>query len=317
MFGIAVGRSRAPTSSPGRWRWPAPSCTSTPAATGAERRRRDRSSGSRPARSRGCGRTSGRASPRTERWSRRRRRRARARARAARSLSLLRHARPGSGSPLIAASSSSTAASSCEPVGIEPRRLRPLEVAELLAVGVAVVHRQARLRGAQRHLLALERDARADERVLERVLLVRELGGDDPALARLPQPVEALAVFALRGVLRLVQRLELRAREQVGVAGDDRRLLRHLLLADANGAAFLGALEVVVAQARLVLGWGANGCGRHGSEQTSRAARFFTVERSVVDRVRLAQIGVREAVHIRADLRRAGDECNRDGRLRS
>ena len=59
-----------------------------------------------------------------------------------------------------------------EPVRIELRRLRPLEVAELLTVCVRIEHGETRLRGAQRQLLALEGHARADERVLERILLV-------------------------------------------------------------------------------------------------------------------------------------------------
>ena len=159
-----------------------------------------------------------------------------------------------------------------ESIRIELRGLRPLEVAELFAVGVLLEDRQARLRSAQRHLLALECDSRGDERVLERVLLVGELGGDDPALARLAQAVEALAIVALRIALRLVERLELCAREQVVVAGDDGRLLRNLLLSDANRAALLGALVVVVAQARLVFGWGANGGRRHRAQPSERRA---------------------------------------------
>ena len=90
------------------------------------------------------------------------------------------------------------------------RRRRPLELAELLAVGVRVEHREPRLRRAQRHLLAAERHARAEDRVLERVLLLGELGGDDAGLAGLAQPVEPLALVAGRAVLRLAQRLELR-----------------------------------------------------------------------------------------------------------
>jgi hypothetical protein len=42
-----------------------------------------------------------------------------------------------------------------------------------------------------------------------------------------------------------VEGIDLRAREEVAVPGDDRGLLRDLLLADADGAPFLGPLEVV------------------------------------------------------------------------
>ena len=58
--------------------------------------------------------------------------------------------------------------------------------------------------------------------------------------------------------LGIAQHLDLRTREEIGVAGDDRSLLRHLLLADANGAALLGALEVVLLEPRLVVGRRAN-----------------------------------------------------------
>ena len=66
-----------------------------------------------------------------------------------------------------------------------------------------------------------------------------------PPLARLAQPVEQLALVAVGRLLGLAQRVELLAREEVGVAADDLRLLRDLLLADAHRAPLLGALEEV------------------------------------------------------------------------
>jgi len=47
-------------------------------------------------------------------------------------------------------------------------------------------------------------------------------------------------------VLGLAERLELLTGEQVGVATNDLRLLRHLFLADADSATLLGALEQVL-----------------------------------------------------------------------
>ena len=77
---------------------------------------------------------------------------------------------------------------------------------------------------------------------------------DQPALAGLAQPVEPLALVAAGRLLRLAQRLELLAAEEVGVAADDLRLLRDLLLADAHRAPLLGALEQVPLEPRLELG---------------------------------------------------------------
>ena len=87
--------------------------------------------------------------------------------------------------------------------------------------------------------------------VLELVLALGGLRGDQAALARLAQPVEALAVVAGRGLLVLAQRVELADGEEVGVAADDRRLLRRLLLADAHRPPLLRALEEVALQTRL------------------------------------------------------------------
>ncbi len=57
-----------------------------------------------------------------------------------------------------------------------------------------------------------------------------------------------------RLLLGLPKRLELRPREQIRVASDDLGPLGDLLLADAHGAPFLGALEEVALEARLVVG---------------------------------------------------------------
>src|SRR5205085_7989349 len=97
--------------------------------------------------------------------------------------------------------------------------------------------------------------------VLESGLTLRQVGGDQPGLAGLAQAVEPLSLVALRRLLLgLSQRLELLPREEVGVAGDDFRALRDLLLPDPDGAAFLGALEQIALKPGLVIGW-ANDCG--------------------------------------------------------
>ena len=138
---------------------------------------------------------------------------------------------------------------------VERRRRVRLERAELLAVGVVVEHGELRLRVPQRHLLALPRDARGEDLVLELVLRLGELSGGETAFAGLAEAVEPLALVAVRGLLlALAQRRELRAREEIGVPRDDRRLLRSLLLAHADRAAFLGTLVEVLLQPLLVLG---------------------------------------------------------------
>ena len=130
-----------------------------------------------------------------------------------------------------------------------------LQRAELRAVGVRVEHGELRLRAPQRHLLALPRHARGEDLVLELVLGLGELGGGEPSLARLAEAVEPLALVAVRGLLlALAERGELRAREEIVVARDDRRLLRGLLLPHANRAALLGTLVEVFLQPLLVLG---------------------------------------------------------------
>ena len=73
------------------------------------------------------------------------------------------------------------------------------------------------------------------------------------AEAGLAEAVEAFELISGRGVLLRAERLVLLAGEEVGVAGDDLGLLRHLLLADAHGAPLLRALEQVALELRLKL----------------------------------------------------------------
>ena len=144
------------------------------------------------------------------------------------------------------------------------------QLAELLAVGVLVQDGELRLGGAQRQLLAAVGQPRGELAVLQLVLALDELGGDDPALADLAQPVELLAVVALRPALRLAERSELVAREEVGVAGDDLGLLGGLLLADADGPALLRALEEKLLEPRLEIEGRVDTCRRSRPESTCR-----------------------------------------------
>ena len=152
-----------------------------------------------------------------------------------------------------------------EPLRVEAGRLGALELPQRLAVSVGVQHRQSRLCRAERHLLALEGHTSAEDRVLERVLLLGELSGHETGLARLAQPVQPLALLPRRHLLGLAQRLDLRAREEIPVAADDGGLLRDLFLTDPDGASLLGALEVVLLEPGLVVGRRTNrGCGHSG-----------------------------------------------------
>ena len=120
-----------------------------------------------------------------------------------------------------------------EPLLVEVRGAPPIELSELLAVLVLGDDRE------------LEPHACGQLGVLELVVALRELGGHEAALTCLAQPVEPFSPLAVAPVLLLAQRLELLATEEVGVARDDRGLLRDLLLPHANGAPFLGALVQV------------------------------------------------------------------------
>ena len=85
-----------------------------------------------------------------------------------------------------------------------------LQVAQLFALAVVGKHRELRLGGAKRQLLALERHLGRQQRVLELVGLRRELGRDDPAFARLEQAIQALALGLGRVRFCLAERVQLR-----------------------------------------------------------------------------------------------------------
>ena len=169
----------------------------------------------------------------------------------------------GSGSPVSSASSASPAASSSRRSSLKRALAAFASVAELVALAVIGQHRQLRLGGPQRQLLSLPLHARGENPVLELVFARGEVGGDDPLLARLAQPVQELAVVAGRGLFRVTQDVELAGREEVAVPLDDRRLLRDLLLPDADRAPLLGPLEEVARETLLVLGGTAGRGGAH------------------------------------------------------
>ena len=142
-----------------------------------------------------------------------------------------------------------------EPVVVEAGGRVGRAGAQLLAVGVGLEHGELRLCAPERELLALELDAGREDGVLELVLALGELCGDQAGFTGLAQAVEPLAVLAARRIgVGLAERLELLPREQVAVARDDLGALGDLLLADPHGAAFLRALEQVALQAGLVIG---------------------------------------------------------------
>src|SRR6476469_393058 len=147
-----------------------------------------------------------------------------------------------------------------------------LDRTELLALGVLREHRQLRLGVPERHLLALEGDAGREQAILELVLTLRELGVDEAGLAGLAQAIEQLAGVAALTRLRLAQRVELLAAEEVGVAADDLRLLGDLLLPHAHGAPLLRALEAVALEAGFEFRWAENRSRRHVSTLASRRA---------------------------------------------
>ena len=129
---------------------------------------------------------------------------------------------------------------------------------------------------AQRQLLALERHACAEQRVLELVLALRELGGDDarprtscaagraaPARRRTPRP-------------RLAQRLDLRRGRRAPRSARRSRPARRSPSRPPAPRGPPRSARRVPLEPRLVLGGGANGCGRHRSSESSvRASREF------------------------------------------
>ncbi len=149
-----------------------------------------------------------------------------------------------------------------EPLAVEARRGLEHALPEPIAITVLVEHRELRLRRPERDRLAVLLDPAGQDRVLERVLALGELRGDDPARARLSKANEPLALVVLGGPLRAAERRVLLAREEICVAGDDRRLLARLLLAHTDRSELLGAL---VDEAREPLLEGVDGDGgRHG-----------------------------------------------------
>ena len=102
-------------------------------------------------------------------------------------------------------------------------------------------------------MFASEVDAAGEDRVLELVGALRELGCDDPALARLAKAERALRVAVLATLDGSRERSMLGAAEEIGEPGDDRRLLARLLLADPNGSGLLGALVEVAGELGLEL----------------------------------------------------------------
>src|SRR5439155_1107129 len=123
--------------------------------------------------------------------------------------------------------------------------------------------REAGERGSERQLLALERHPRGEDGVLELVVLLGELGGDEPTLAGLTQPVEPFARLAVRGRLLVAERAELVTAEEVGVTRDDRRLLRHLFLAAADRSSLLRSVVEVALELLLELRRAADRGRRH------------------------------------------------------
>ncbi len=151
-----------------------------------------------------------------------------------------------------------------EPALVELGVAFRLELPQLLALPVRVEHGEPGLRGTERQLLALPRDAGREDPVLELVVLLGDLRRREAGLTCLTQPKETLALVLVgRFVLTPAQQLELVAREQVLVARDDRRLLGRLLLSHAHGATLLGALVQVALEALLVLGRASNGRHAH------------------------------------------------------
>ena len=207
--------------------------------------------------------------------------------------------------PERSAASSSLALHQLEPVGVEARARLRLDPPQLLAIGVARQHRELRLRVAQRHLLALERHALREEAILELVLALRELRRGKPAFAGLAQAIDPLRVVTGR-LLGLAQGLELLAAEEVGVAADDLRLLRHFLLADAHGAPLLRALEQVLLELLLEIGRRKN-LRRRSRVHPSEPPRDGD-ERLRRERLRQDSVG---RVAIFVDVDRAGDERDR------
>ena len=133
---------------------------------------------------------------------------------------------------------------------VEARRGLDDGRAEPVADRVLVDHGERSLRRAQRHLLAAVLDTAGEDRVLEGVQPVGELGHDDAALARVAEPGEAFPLVAVAD-LGVLQGGVLVAGEERAVAGDDRRLLARVLLTDPDGPRLLGGLVEVAGELAL------------------------------------------------------------------
>jgi len=172
-----------------------------------------------------------------------------------------------------------------------------LELAELVAVTVSGQDGELRSRGAKRQLLAEERHARGQDRVLELVLPLGELGRDEPALAGFAEPVQPFLLVAVGLLLLVAEGTELLPAEEVRVAGDDRRLLRDFLLADADRASFLGTFEQVALKLPLELRGAPDRSYGHRRTLASHAGRprgeRAHRSRQLLERKGLEQHGVR------------------------
>ena len=159
-----------------------------------------------------------------------------------------------------------------EALFVEGGRSLAVKLAELVAIPIVRQDRQFRDSRPERQLLPFERQARGQDGVLELVVLLRELSGDEPALARLPQAVQPLPLISFGLSFLAPQGAELIAAEQILVAGNDRRLLGDFLFAHANGPAFFGPLEQIPLQLFLELSGGAHRGGRHRENSIQRSA---------------------------------------------
>ncbi len=161
-----------------------------------------------------------------------------------------------------------------EPLLVELGRPRVVELAELVALLVVGEHGELREGGAERQLLAVVGHPRGEDRVLELVVPLGQLGRDQTALARLAQAVEPFLLLAVGTALLLAEGDELLAAEEIRVARDDRGLLGDLLLAHADGPSFLRALEQVALEVLLELRRAAHRSRRHRENSIQPSARL-------------------------------------------
>jgi hypothetical protein len=118
-----------------------------------------------------------------------------------------------------------TGAEQRAPLAVEGGGGRDHPLSQRVTPVVVGLGREPRLCGAKGQLAVVPGDARREKRVLELVLPLGELARDEPLLALEPEARDRLPGAALGRLLRLAQRVELRPREEVRVARDDRGLL--------------------------------------------------------------------------------------------